>query len=242
VAVGGVIVATTLLCYLVKKQNKKSTKKSRWVAAVWSSQLDVDEDSCWASTESAQASHDVNITAGSLEEVSLEDDEDEDEDEDDVERGTTLEGSKISDISSCSEWEDSNTTSTENANLRTPGPPRSLFPAGSVAAVLNMAGIAYLKRVGITSGIRKTSSEEAANASDSCSRKSRGPVSENNNDDMSSSTSSVYLEDGDSVNSDSDDSSISSHQDWQDTRSMDNITIWSSPAFHAGDTCEMGEI
>jgi hypothetical protein len=93
-AVGGVIIGTALLGCLCKEQKKKSSKIPRMVVvASPSSQRDMDKGSCAASPESVvQESHDVNST-GSLEEVSLVDD--------DVELGTaTLDGSMVSDISS----------------------------------------------------------------------------------------------------------------------------------------------
>jgi hypothetical protein len=93
VAVGGVIVGTALLGCLYKEQKKKSSKIPRMVVvASLPSQRDVYEGS-WATSPASvvQESNDVNST-GSLEEVSLVDD--------DVELGTaTLDGSMVSDIS-----------------------------------------------------------------------------------------------------------------------------------------------
>jgi hypothetical protein len=139
---------------------------------------------------------------------------------------------------------------TEDGNLGTPGLSRSVFPGGTVASILNIAGIAYLKRVDIKS-IHKSPSEKAVappwqlfDRNDSSSLESHGSVSESNvdNDDMSSSTGSVYIEDAGINDSDSDGSSISSHQDWKDAQSMDNTFVWSFSAAHIDDTCEMVEI
>jgi hypothetical protein len=232
VSVGGVMGVMTgvlLGCLAVKKKKKKSTKKPLRGVLASSSQCDMDEDSC-ASPVSVQESHDANChRTGSIEELCLEDD--------DVECGNSI---LISNISSSSECED--TTSTEK-NLGTPGPLRSVFPAGAIASILNMAGIAFLK------SIQKSRSEKAAAPwqafdSNDSSWESHGSVSENNvrNDDMSSSASSVYIEDTDINDSDSDGSSISSHRDWKDAQSMDNTIVWSFSATHIGDTCEMGEI
>jgi hypothetical protein len=301
VAVGGIIAVVLLGCLAAKKQKKKSTKKAHRGILASSSQCDMDEDSC-ASPVSVQESHDVNSNrTGSLEEVSLEDD--------DVERGNST---LISDISSSRECED--TTPTEK-KLGTLSPLRSVFPAGSIASILNMAGIAYLNRVDIKAilkspsekavapwqsfdandswswesqgsvsennteqgnigtpgpphslfsvgtvtsilkvhvkSIRKSRSEDAAapwqlfDANDSSPQESHGSVSEYNasNDDMSSSTSSVYIEDSGINDSDSDGSSISSHRDWKDAhQSMDNTIVWSFSATHNVETCEMSEI
>jgi hypothetical protein len=301
-AVVGVMTVVLLGCLAVKKQKNKSTKKPRRGAVVLSSLRYVDEDFC-ASPASDQESHDVVTSTGSLKKASLED-----EDED-MERGNSI---LISDISASCEWEDTNTTTTEDGSQKTPGLTRSLFPTVTVASILNMASIAYLNRVDVksihkspsekavpqwpsfdandsweshgsesensteqgsigTSGpprslfsvgtvatikklhiksIQKFRNEEVAapwqlfNANDSSSWESHGSVSENNvqNDGMSSSTGSVYIEETGINDSDSDGSSISSQQDWKDAQSMDDTIVWSFSATHIGNSCEIGEI